>query len=83
MLKNNKDIKKWTVLIIRTRILHNNQAIILNLVNYINRLKSNKFSVMKKIANQVYFTQTKNKIAVVKKYLINTINWRIETISHF
>ena len=38
---------------------------------------------MKKIANQVYFTQTKNKIAVVKKYLINTINLRIETISHF
>ena len=38
---------------------------------------------MKKIANQVYFTRTKNMTAVAKKYIINIINKRIETISNF
>ena len=37
--------------------------------------------MIKKIANQVYFTQTKNMTAVVKKFLINKLNKK--TISNF
>ena len=80
-IRNNKDTKKWTVLIIQIKILPNNQAIILNQVNSINKWKRIRFSVIKKIANQVYFTQTKNMTAVVKKFLINKLNKK--TISNF
>ena len=79
-IRNNKDTKKWTVLIIQIKLL-NNQAIILNQVNSINKWKRIRFSVIKKIANQVYFTQTKNMTAVVKKFLINKLNKK--TISNF